>query len=347
VASLSSSDPETDPPAPTFAGQVAATWQAMDAGDWLGGALRPWSAACVLVCVLLAATASAQDSGYTDAREMYGPLAQATTVGPNPPAASSAWRQDVRLRNSAIIGGTALAIAAYGKSNWWQEGFGGGFKTVDEGYFGTNTPHGGADKLGHMFFNYANVRLLTPMFELAGNSRGDSIWLSALSSAAILTAVEVADGFSNQYRFSPQDEVMNLAGAALGVIMETHPDLDQKFDFRLAYRKSSQSNWKPFSDYSGQRYLLVAKADGFESLRNRPLVRYLELSVGYQARGYEEPGLERRRDVYVGLSLNLSRLMADGFYQGRMHTTPVQRTAELAFELWQFPTAVYADFKLD
>jgi hypothetical protein len=347
VASLSSSDPETDPPAPTFAGQVAATWQAMDAGDWLGGALRPWSAACVLVCVLLAATASAQDSGYTDAREMYGPLAQATTVGPNPPAASSAWRQDVRLRNSAIIGGTALAIAAYGKSNWWQEGFGGGFKTVDEGYFGTNTPHGGADKLGHMFFNYANVRLLTPMFELAGNSRGDSIWLSALSSAAILTAVEVADGFSNQYRFSPQDEVMNLAGAALGVIMETHPDLDQKFDFRLAYRKSSQSKWRPFSDYSGQRYLLVAKADGFESLRNRPLVRYLELSVGYQARGYEEPGLERRRDVYVGLSLNLSRLMADGFYQGRMHTTPVQRTAELAFELWQFPTAVYADFKLD
>jgi hypothetical protein len=346
VARLNSSERDSEPLAPTLVVEVAAAWT-LRAGDWLRGALRPRSAAACALVYGLAATAAAQGTGQVDTHEMVGPILQAPAPGPNPPAASPAWHQDVRLRNTAIIGGATLAIAAYGKSNWWQEGFGGGFKTEDEGYFGPNTPHGGADKLGHMFFNYANVRLLTPMFELAGNSRGDSIWLSALSSAAILTAVEVADGFSKQYHFSPQDEVMNLAGAALGVIMETHPELDQKFDFRLAYRKSSQSNWKPFSDYSGQRYLLVAKADGFESLRNRPVLRYLELSVGYQARGYEEPGLERRRDVYVGLSLNLSRLMADGFYQGQLHTTPTQRTAELAFELWQFPTAVYADFKLD
>jgi hypothetical protein len=320
VASPNSIEPKPDPPGPVFAADIPA---------------------CMIACSLLAAaTVCAQDSGQTNMRETTGPLPPAPVLAPDPPA-------NLRLRNTAIITAGALAVAAYGKANWYQDGFGGGFKTVDEGFFGENTPYGGADKLGHMFANYANVRVFTPLFQLAGNTRGDAIWLSALSTAAIFTAVEVADGFSRKWRFSAQDEAMNLAGAALGVIMETHPQLDEKFDFRLSYRKSANSSWQPFSDYSGQRYLLVAKADGFESLRNRPVLRYLELSLGYQARGFDELGAERRRDVYVGLSLNLSRLLADGVYQGRLSTTPVQRTAELVFELWQFPTAVYSSFKLD
>ncbi|AMO23981.1 hypothetical protein UC35_15325 [Ramlibacter tataouinensis] len=310
------------------------------------------AAAGVMGCGLLAAgtAAAQQDANETGKLEIYGPLAQVSAPPAGVPGAlpPPPWHQDLRLRNTVIIGAGALIVAAYGMSNWWQEGFSGGFKTTNEGFFGENTPHGGMDKFGHMFANYANVRAFTQVFQAAGNSRGDAIWLSALSTAAVFTAVEVADGFSNQYRFSPQDEAMNIAGAALGVILETHPELDEKFDFRLGYSKSAESaHWKPFSDYSGQRYLLVAKADGFDALRNRPVLRYLELSLGYQARGYEHPGLEHRRDVYVGLSLNLSRVLADGFYQGKKSTTRVQRTAELAFELFQFPTAVYADFRID
>jgi hypothetical protein len=314
------------------------------------GGWSPSAVACLIACGLLTVgTAAAQDSGAIDWDAMHAPLAQAPAVAPSPnaQAAAPAGHEDVGVRNALIIGGGALAIAAYGKHNWYQDGFGGGFKTVDEGFFGANTPHGGMDKFGHMFANYAIVRSFSPVFQWAGNSREDALWLAAFSSATLFTLVEVADGFSRKWRFSPQDEVMNLAGAALGVIMETHPELDDKFDFRLGYHKSANSSFKPFSDYSGQRYLLVAKADGFDSLRNRPVLRYLELSLGYQARGYENPTGEHRRDVYVGLSLNLSRLLADGFYQGKLHTTPAQRTAELAFELFQFPTAVYSGFRLD
>jgi hypothetical protein len=91
----------------------------------------------------------------------------------------------------------------------------------------------------------------------------------------------------------------------------------------------------------------VAKADGFDSLRNHSLLRYLELSLGYQVHGYGQPGAEHRRDIYVGLGLNLSRLLADGVYGGRQHTTRVQRAAEMAFELYQFPTALYTHFSID
>lgn len=250
------------------------------------------------------------------------------------------------LRNTLIVGSGATLITAYGLSKWWQTGFGGGFKTTNEGWFGRNTDYGGADKLGHMYFNYGAVRLLTPLFESAGNGRDAAVSLAAWTSAGIFLGVEVADGFSRRWKFSPQDAVMNVAGTVLGVVLETHPELDDKLDFRVDYRPSKGSGFNPFGDYSGQKYLLVVKADGFESLRKNRWLRYLEVGVGYGARGFD-PGGERRRDIYVGVSLNLSRLLADGFYEGRMHSTPFQRGTDRLFELVQFPTIGYAQRHLD
>jgi hypothetical protein len=139
---------------------------------------------------------------------------------------------------------------------------------------------------------------------------------------------------------------MNLAGVALGVALESYPELDDVFDFRLAYSPSPGSSFDPFGDYSGQKYLLVVKADGFEPLRRNRFLRYLEVAVGYGAKGFDEGG-ERRRDIYLGLSLNLSRLLADTAYEGRMHSTPFQRGTDRLFELVQFPTIGYKSWKLD
>ena len=260
------------------------------------------------------------------------------------------WRADdpvhLRQRNALIIGTTATLFAAYGKAKWWQSGFGGGFKTTNEGWFGRDAQYGGADKAGHMYSNYASVRLLTPLFESAGNSHDASVLLAAWTTAGIYTGIEVADGYSRRYKFSPQDAIMNVAGVVLGVAMETHPDLDAILDFRVDYRPSPGSGFDPFGDYSGQKYLMVVKADGFAPLRKNRFLRYLELGIGYGARGFDNGG-ERRRDVYVGLSLNLSRLLADGAYEGRMHSTPFQRGTDRLFDLVQFPTIGYVRRGLD
>lgn len=253
---------------------------------------------------------------------------------------------DLTLRNAAIIGTAGALMAAYGHRKWWSDGFGGGFTTVNEGWFGQDTPYGGTDKLGHMFTNYAGVRLLTPLFEYAGNSRESAIRLAGWTTIGIFTAVEVLDGYSRKYDFSSQDALMNVAGAVLGVVLESRPDLDDKFDFRFAYKPSSGSGFEPFGDYSGQRYLFMVKADGFGATRNVPVLRYLEFGIGYQASGFD-PGQERRRDLYFAVSLNLARVLADAGYGGRMHTTRVQRSAEKVFELIQFPTTVYARHPLD
>ena len=47
------------------------------------------------------------------------------------------------------------------------------------------------------------------------------------------------------------------------------------------------------------------------------------------------------------LSLNLSRLLADTAYEGRMHSTPFQRGTDRVFELVQFPTIGYKSWQLD
>jgi len=261
-----------------------------------------------------------------------------TSPGDHPP--------NLAMRNTLIIGTGATLVAAYGLHNWWDSGFDGNFETTNEGWFGSGTQFGGADKLGHLYGNYAGVRLLTPLFEAAGNNRDDSISLAAWSTLAVYTAVEVVDGYSRNWKFSPQDAIANAAGAALGVLLETHPELDAAIDFRLDYSRSPRaSEFDPFGDYSSQKYLLVVKADGLVQLRDNRLLRYFEVSLGYGTRGFDS-GSARYRDIYVGLGLNLARLLADGAYDGRMHTTAFQRGTDRLFELVQFPTIAYEHWSM-
>jgi len=241
------------------------------------------------------------------------------------------------LRNAAVVGGSVLAMAAYGKAKWWDEGFTGTFRTDNEGWFGQNTSSGGADKLGHAFFAYAGTRLLTRGFEFIGNGPGQAEKWGFWTTLGIMTAVEVADGYSRQYRFSPQDVVMNVVGAGLGYLMERSPELDRRVDLRLYYKASANSSFDPGGDYSGQIYLLILKASGFDALRTHEPLRYLELGLGYGTRGYESPTSEHRRNVYIGVSLNVSEILRQTVYRGNRERSLAQKGTEMFFEYIQVP----------
>jgi hypothetical protein len=267
-----------------------------------------------------------------------------------PPAAESRTGaapivKDLRWRNALAIGGGALLVGAYGSQNWWSGGFGGGFKVESEGWFGAETQYGGIDKVGHAYSTYAGARLLVPLFERLGNDPAAAKRLAAWTTFGVFTAVEVMDGFSTQYAFSREDFVANAIGAALGYAEEIWPGLDAAIDFRFHYSQSPYaSGWDPFGDYSGQRYYLVAKADAWPALRDNPLTRYLELSVGYGTRGYDAPsgsGHTATRDFYVGVSVNLARVIADAFHGGESSATRSQRAAERFLELVQLPVGAW------
>ena len=260
-------------------------------------------------------------------------------------AAGTAYRP-VDWRTGAVVAAGLAGVAAYGMTQWWQDGFTGRFRTVDEDWFSRGTESGGADKLGHAFSTYLGSRGLTAAFEALGHDPESARRLGVATTLITFAGIEVADGFSRTYRFSKEDVAMNVAGAALGYAMDRYPGLDELVDFRLLYRRSSiggrRSSWDPAGDYSGQTYLLALKASGVPALRQRPLLRYLELAVGYRARGYERDRGQlidpeaRRRDVYVGVSLNVSRLLDDTVFANRPRSWG-QRLTSGVLEFVQVP----------
>lgn len=296
----------------------------------------------ILAGVSLATTARAQTG--TDPA-FPGPVPQARLATASPTAETpAAAPRDLRLANSLVVGGGIAGVAAYGLAKWWEDGFTGSFGTEDEGWFGQDTPYGGADKAGHAYAGYFGVRVVSALLQSYDNDRRTAGDLAFWATLGTLTAVEVADGFSKQYKFSGQDALMNVAGTAFAWWCERDPAIDDLLDFRLYYRQSAESDgWDAFGDYAGQRYLLVLKASGVPALRDKPVLRYLEFAVGYGARGYDSPPeVPRERSVYVGLQLNLAALLDDtAFRDGRWPAA--RRASEVFFDLWQVPgTAVYA-----
>ncbi len=265
-------------------------------------------------------------------------------------AAPLVSEEERRARTLGLIGGSAAAVFAYGRRNWWQDGFDGRFKTVDEGWFDQDTYAGGADKLGHAYFTYLGARLLKPAFVWAGHSPEAATGLGVGTALGMLTAVEVIDAYSRRWRFSREDALMNAAGAGLAWLFESRPELDRILDLRLLYRPSSgrwRGGFDPVGDYSGQTYLLVAKATGLRGLEAHPLLRYLELTAGYGSRGYDPPAAEKSRHVYVGISLNLTELLRRTAWRGDARPGRAQRATETLLEYVQVPgTAALADHRL-
>ncbi|HZW26088.1 MAG TPA: DUF2279 domain-containing protein [Gallionella sp.] len=243
-----------------------------------------------------------------------------------------------RRNRNALLGG-GLLVGWYGATHWWKDGLTGNFRTAGEGWFGPDTYAGGADKMGHLFIGYAGTRLMARGFESLGNSPDEALWLGAATAFGTLLAIETVDGFSTKWRFSPEDLIMNAAGAGLGIFLERSPQLDRLLDFRMMYRPSRTggSGFDPVGDYSGQTYLLVAKAAGVSAMNQSAPLRYLELAVGYGSRGYGDmPAAQRDRRIYVGVSLNLSGILDDTLFRQDRNSSAARAT-RMALEFFQVP----------
>ena len=251
-----------------------------------------------------------------------------------------------KFRTRALLFGSVGATAAYGRAKWWQDGFTGKFKSRNEGWFGGGTEYGGADKLGHAMFAYSGARLLAHAYQWAGNEPQAALRLGVATAVGTMMGVEVLDAFARKWHFSHEDAVANLAGGALAWWLESDPAADALLDFRIQYARSTGPDGRrafdPFGDYSGQRYLMVAKASGMPALREHPWLRYLEFNVGYGTRNFETESralTAPTRHVYYGVALNLSELLRSTVYQGSARPSRTQRFTETLFEFVQLPAA--------
>jgi len=219
-----------------------------------------------------------------------------------------------REKKALALNLTAVgAIAVVGAASWDYANS--SFTTQNEGWFDRDTRYGGADKLGHAFAAYSLTAVFNGVYKHWGYSDDEAILGGALSSWSLMTLTEIGDGFSDSQGFSWEDEVMNTVGVGMAYLRHRYPQLKDMVDFRMewfpsaALRHGDQSD--PFTDYSGQKYLLAFKPDGFLKTDN-PLLKLVEIHFGYYTRGFGE---DRRyfnddnRYIYVGIGLNMTYLL--------------------------------------
>jgi uncharacterized protein YfiM (DUF2279 family) len=212
----------------------------------------------------------------------------------------------VNATAAGVIAGLGVASWDYGKSS---------FHTKNEGWFGQNTHYGGADKLGHAFGSYCLTDVFNSIYKHWGYSDEQAILGGVLSSWSLMTLTEIGDGFSDSQGFSWEDEAMNTVGVAMAYLRYRFPSLKDKVDFRIewlpspSFRHGERND--PFTDYSGQKYLLAFKTDGFVKTRN-PLLKALEVHLGYYTRGYTSDDQYfngKHRYGYIGIGLNVTYLL--------------------------------------
>ncbi len=208
--------------------------------------------------------------------------------------------------------GAATFIIGYGIGFW--DYFQTSPQVGDEGWFGPETKHRGADKLGHFWSTYTLGHAFAFAYRWWDYDAETANILGALSSLGFQTLMEVGDSFSADNGFSYEDAIMNFAGAGAAYILGKYPELARKIDFRLEYGPDSFDDISGdiLTDYESQRYLMALKLDGFDVFQNSYL-SYLELHVGYEMSGSNPniPGQPdgRRADYYVGAGFNVSKLV--------------------------------------
>lgn len=217
--------------------------------------------------------------------------------------------RETKFRNLNLL--AAGATITWGIINW--DYFQVSPQAKNEDWFGRETDEGGADKLGHLYTTYALSHLYAAIYENWNYPQDEALRLGAFSALGTTTIMELGDSFSD-YGFSYEDMLMNCVGAAAGYWLGSHPGWQKRLDLRLEYAPSlSNFEGDVFTDYEHHKYLIALKADGFDMLENSPL-RYFELHLGYYVRGYDDysssrPYDDRERNVYVGLGLNVGKVI--------------------------------------
>ncbi|NRB59251.1 MAG: DUF2279 domain-containing protein [Winogradskyella sp.] len=180
------------------------------------------------------------------------------------------------------------------------------------------------DKLGHVFSAYQLGQLGANTLNWAGVSEKNQLLYGATLGLGFLTAVEVMDGFSQEWGFSWGDMMANGLGTGLYVGQELLWE-EQRILLKYSFSRSDFVSQRPeklgnglseefLKDYNGQTYWLSANISTFFKTENFP--KWLNIAFGYGADGMltgnpnDDNFLNqnRVRQFYLSLDVDLTRI---------------------------------------
>ncbi|RNC79795.1 MAG: DUF2279 domain-containing protein [Winogradskyella sp.] len=180
------------------------------------------------------------------------------------------------------------------------------------------------DKLGHVYAAYQFGRLGADTFKWAGVSKKDQLIYGATLGFSFLTAVEVFDGFSQEWGFSWGDMIANATGTGLYVGQELLWD-EQRIALKYSFNRTEFAPLNPdklgngfaeefLKDYNGQTYWLSFNLNSF--FKSDCIPNWLNFAVGYGANGMltgsnddlNFPNQDRYRQFYLSFDIDLTRI---------------------------------------
>ena len=176
------------------------------------------------------------------------------------------------------------------------------------------------DKVGHVYASYQFGRISSDMFAWSDVSKKNQLLYGATYGFAFLTAVEVMDGYSEQWGFSWRDVAANATGTVLYVSQELLWN-EQRIQPKFSFHTTSYADQRPellgsslteqiLKDYNGQTYWLSANLHSF--IGDSFLPKWFNVAIGYGAEGMITatpiPGDERYRQWYLSLDVDLTKI---------------------------------------
>lgn len=183
------------------------------------------------------------------------------------------------------------------------------------------------DKIGHLYTSYHIGRFGAEALNWSGTSKKKQLIYGASLGFVFLTAVEVMDGFSEEWGASMGDVVANATGTALYVSQELIWK-EQRIIPKFSYHKTQYSDYRPdvlgstvpeqiLKDYNGQTYWLSTNLYSFS--KGSKIPKWLNLALGYGAEGMiggkeanftsiSTPKPEKYRQFYLSFDVDLTKI---------------------------------------
>ena len=227
-------------------------------------------------------------------------------------------------RNTVIITEASLAgLTLVGLNQLWYSDFERSkFHTIND-----NDEWLQMDKLGHVMTSYYLGKVGADVLNWSGVSEINQLIYGSTLGLTFLTAVEVFDGYSEEWGFSWGDMLANASGTGLYVGQELLWQ-EQRITMKYSFHQTKYADIRPeklgenflqqaLKDYNGQTYWLSANIHSFFIESKIP--KWLNVAVGYGAEGMltgnnEQidmdlfPNQNRIRQYYLSLDVDLSRI---------------------------------------
>lgn len=226
-------------------------------------------------------------------------------------------------RNAVVIAESSLAgLTLIGLDRLWYADYPRSkFHTLND-----NNEWLQMDKLGHVFTSYQLGRVGANVLNWSGVRKKDQLIYGSTLGFTFLTAVEVMDGFSEEWGFSWGDMIANATGTGLYVGQELLWQ-EQRIVLKYSFHHTKYAVQRPdklgdgffeefLKDYNGQTYWLSANVHSFFKDSNFP--KWLNVAIGYGGDGMLSVENEsvnnsmisqnRIRQFYLSLDVDLSRI---------------------------------------